>query len=53
MFRLKNKRPSYSLLTYLFTSFLPYLLHEEGNRFSASPEIPRILWNPKVNYAFF
>ena len=36
--------PSYSLHTYLFT----YLLHEEANWFSASPEIPRILWNPKV-----
>jgi len=22
----------------------------EGNRFSGSQEIPRILWNPKVNY---
>jgi hypothetical protein len=22
----------------------------EGNRFAASQEIPRILWNPKVDY---
>jgi hypothetical protein len=44
MFRLKNKRPSYSLLT--------YLLHEKDNRFSASPEILRKLWNPKINYAY-
>ena len=33
----------------------PYLLHGaeslwEANRFSASQEIPRILWNPKVHY---
>jgi hypothetical protein len=23
----------------------------EGNMFSASQEIPRILWNPKVDYS--
>ena len=44
--------------TYPFQSFLPYLLTHsmeqspswEANRFSASQEIPRILWNPKVHY---
>jgi hypothetical protein len=35
--------------------FLSYLLHGqspscENNRFSASQEIPRILWNPKLHY---
>ena len=42
------------LLTYLLT-YLPTYSKEqipswEANRFSASQEIPRILWNPKVHY---
>jgi hypothetical protein len=51
---------TYSLITYLlFTYFLACLLtyltiqHSpswEANRMSASQEIPRILWNPKVPY---
>ena len=32
------------------TNMPTYLLHGEPNRFSASQEIPRILWNPKVHY---
>ena len=44
------------LLTYLLTYFLTYTYPMqqgpswESNRFSASQEIPRILWNPKVRY---
>ena len=46
------------LLTYLITYLITYLLiyfmqHSpswEANRFSASQEIPRILWNPNVRY---
>jgi hypothetical protein len=36
-----------------YTYLLTYSMEQspwEGNRFAASQEIPRILWNPKVNY---
>ena len=44
------------LLSYLITYFSPYLpiysMEQspswEANRFSASQEVPRPLWNPKV-----
>ena len=39
-----------TLLTYLITYFMEYSHSWEANRFSASQEIPRILWNPKVHY---
>ena len=35
---------------YLFTYFREQSLSWEANRFSASQEISRILWNPKVYY---
>ena len=42
------------LLTHLLTYLLSYSMQHspswEANRFSASQEIPRILWNPKVHY---
>ena len=46
------------LLTYVITYLLTYLLTHsiqqsppwEDNRFSASQEIPHILWNPRVHY---
>jgi len=42
------------LLIYLLTFLLPYTMEQshswEANRFSASQEIRRILWNPKVYY---
>jgi len=41
------------LLIYLLTFLLTYSMEQstclEANIFSASPEIPRILWNPKVH----
>jgi hypothetical protein len=41
--------PTY-LLTYLLTNSIQKSPSLEANLFSASQEIPRILWNPKVHY---
>ena len=38
------------LLTYLLTHFIQQSPSWEANRFSASQEIPHILWNPNVHY---
>ena len=38
------------LLTYLLTHSMEQSPFWEANRFSASQEIPRILWNPDVHY---
>jgi len=38
------------LLAYLLTYSMEQSPSWEANRFSASKEIPRILWNPKVHY---
>ena len=40
------------LLNYLLTYSMGHSPSWEANRFSASQEIPRILWNPKVHSAF-
>ena len=39
--------------TYLLTYFMEHSLSSEANWFSASKEIPQILWNPKVHYRFY
>jgi hypothetical protein len=42
------------MFTYLLTDFLTYSMEQspplEAKRFSASPEISPILWNPTVHY---
>jgi hypothetical protein len=42
----------YHVLTYLLTYSMEQIPSREANRFSASQEIPRILWNPKVHSPF-
>jgi len=37
-------------MRYLLTYFMKHSSSWEANRFSASQEIPRILWNPMVHY---
>ena len=45
---------SFHILVYLLTYLLTYSMEQspsgEANRFSASQEIPSILWNPKIHY---
>jgi len=43
----------YTLLTYLFTYSTEQSPSWEANWFTASQEIPRILWNPKVHYLIY
>jgi len=42
------------VLTYVLTYLLTYSMEQspslESNRVSASPQIPRVLWNPKFHY---
>jgi len=46
---ISSEGPS-NLLTYLLTYSMEQSPSWEANRFSASQDIPRILWNPKVHY---
>ena len=48
--KILNKRSPLHNLTYLFTYSMQHSPSWEANRFSASQEIPRILWNPKVHH---
>ena len=42
--------PFPGILTYLLTHSTQHSPSSEANRFSASQEIPHILWNPKIHY---
>jgi hypothetical protein len=41
-----------NVLEYLLSNSTEQCPSWEANRFSASQEIPQILWNPKVHYRF-
>ena len=45
-----HKLPSHFINTYLLTYSMEHSPSWEANRFSASQELPRILWNPVVQY---
>ena len=47
-----NRGGKYRRITYLLTYSMEQSPSWEANRFSASQEIPLILWNPKVHYRF-
>jgi hypothetical protein len=47
---LRNVYNLYILLSFLLTYSMQKNLSWEANRFSASQEIPLILWNPKFHY---
>jgi len=42
--------PYFNVLTFLIINSIHQRPSSEANRFSASQEIPRILWNPNIHY---
>ena len=53
MLQIHIRPPTIDELTYLLTYSMEQSPSLEANRFSASQDIPRILWNPKVHYRIY
>jgi len=49
---MQSSEVTLALITYLLTYSMEHSPSWEANRFSATQENPRILWNPKIHYRF-